>query len=183
MRFLDCLVAEVVRRADDRAALDATPGHPHREPKGIVISPIEALTDRHPSELAMPQDERFIEQAAALEVFDQSGDRQIRFAGVLSVKLLERPVLVPSRLMVAATRIELDDAHTALDQPSRHQDLTPKVLCSRCVKPVELACGGGLLRDIHRLGRMHLHSIGQLVGLDARGTALCRRGCGRDARD
>ena len=42
-----------------------------------------ALRDRHPAELAVPDDQRRIEQPARFQIGEQSGDRKIGLGGVL----------------------------------------------------------------------------------------------------
>ena len=116
----------------------------------------------------MPDDERVIQQPALLEVGEQAGDRAVRLAGVHGVEVLQRPVLVPRRLVVAAARVQLHHPHAALDQPPRHQRLASKETGAVLVQAVQPASGLVFLGDINRLGGVHLHVVGQLVGLDAR---------------
>src|ERR1051325_525493 len=46
------VVAEIVRRAEDGAALDAAAGEPQAEAKGIVITSVAALREGRPAEFA-----------------------------------------------------------------------------------------------------------------------------------
>ena len=83
---LDGGAAEFVGLADADAALDAAAGHPHREAVGVVVAAgaLGVLGGRLPAELAAPDDERLVEQAAPLEVLEQAGDRLVGVAGVLA---------------------------------------------------------------------------------------------------
>src|SRR5262249_35005143 len=71
-------VADLVGAAVARAALDPGAGHPDREAARAVVAAgvgrVAAgreLRDRQPTELAAPDDQRVLEQAALLEVREQ----------------------------------------------------------------------------------------------------------------
>ena len=69
-RLFDGGGAEFVGRADADAALDAAAGHPHGEAVGVVVAAgaFGVFGRRLAAELAAPDDERLVEQAALLEV-------------------------------------------------------------------------------------------------------------------
>src|SRR5579871_708763 len=75
---LDGGVAEVVGRADHLSALYAAARHPGAEAARIVVAALAALVGRGPAELSAPDDQRLVEQAAALEVGQQPVDRPVR---------------------------------------------------------------------------------------------------------
>src|SRR5437764_1500242 len=79
--------AELVGLADAGAPLDAAAGQPHREAVRVVISAgaLLELGGGLAAELAPPDDQGLVEQAAALEVLDQPGDGLVGVAGVLGV--------------------------------------------------------------------------------------------------
>ena len=56
--------AEVVGAADGVAGFHAAAGHPHGEAGGVVVAAIAFLAHGGAAELAAPDDEGFIEQAA-----------------------------------------------------------------------------------------------------------------------
>ena len=72
--ILDGAQADVVGGADDRAPFDAAAGEPHREAEVVMIASPAALRFRRSAELAAPQHQRRIEQAAA--VSGRSGERR-----------------------------------------------------------------------------------------------------------
>ena len=76
---LDGGAAQLVGLADADAALDAAAGHPHGEAVGVVVAAgaLGVLGGRLPAELAAPDDQRLVEQAAALQVLEQAGDRLV----------------------------------------------------------------------------------------------------------
>ena len=87
---LDGLEAEVVGRAVDVAAAHAAAGQPHREAVVIVVAAVDLagvrallrqFDRRRAAELAAPDDERFVQQAALLEIDQQCADRLVAFAG------------------------------------------------------------------------------------------------------
>src|SRR2546429_9523855 len=73
---------------------------------------------------------------------------------------LDIVVAVP-RLYVAV--IALHEAHAALDEPARDQQLA-----ALDVFAVSLANRCGLAAGVERLGRLHLHAVRQLKGLNSR---------------
>ena len=77
---LDDVVAEVVGLAVDDAGLDAAAGHPHGEAAAVVVAAVvvagqRALAVDRPAELAAPDDQRVVEQAALLQVVDRARRR------------------------------------------------------------------------------------------------------------
>ena len=76
--FCDDVVAEVVGLAVDDAALDAAAGQPHAEVARVMVAAVVVLGQRAlrvdgAAELAAPDDQRVVEQAALLEVDHQRG--------------------------------------------------------------------------------------------------------------
>src|SRR5205814_5596607 len=74
---LDGVPAELVGGAVNDAALDAAARQPHRETEGMMLPAVGPLGSRRPAELAAPDDQRVVEQAAGFEVFEQPSNRQI----------------------------------------------------------------------------------------------------------
>ena len=54
------------------ASLDATSGHPHREPGWIVVSTISLFAHGRAAELAAPNHEGLVEHAALFQVGNQA---------------------------------------------------------------------------------------------------------------
>ena len=79
--------------ADADAALDAAAGQPHREAVGVVVAAraLGVLGGRLAAELAAPDDQRLVQQAAALQVLEQAGDRLVGAAGVVVWFLTRSP--------------------------------------------------------------------------------------------
>ena len=105
------------------------------------------------AELAAPDDQRLVKQTAPLQVLDLAGDRLVGVAGVLGMIGDDVVVGVPVVVIVRAARVNLDEPHTAFDQPPGQQALAAEVRCLGTVDPVQGQRLGGLLREIHRLGR------------------------------
>ena len=84
--------AEFVGGAVDVAALDAAAGQPHGEAVVVVVAAVEArqLGDRRAAELAAPDHQRAVEQAALLEVGEEGGDGLVPLAGQLAMVGLSR---------------------------------------------------------------------------------------------
>ena len=132
--------AEFVGLADADAPLDAAAGHPHGEAVGVVVAAraLGVFGGRLAAELAAPDHQRLVEQAAALQILEQAGDRLVGAAGVVGVVLVQVAVGVPVVVVVGAAGIELDEAHAALDQPPGQQAAAAEVCGLRLVDAVEL---------------------------------------------
>src|SRR5438105_3007288 len=123
-----------------------------------------------PSELACPDDQRRLQQAASLQILDESGNRLIGVQGVLLMPLLQIAVLVPGAVRRARRTGDLDKAHTALDQPPCAQTLNPVQSLGRhlrvnAVEPFRLRALPGQAEDVRH---QRLHAIGHLVIADGR---------------
>src|SRR5262245_19232535 len=99
----------------------------------------------------MPDEEGRIEEATTLEVFDQSGDWHIGFCAMQSVIGLQIPVRVPARIEVAAAGEDLHEAHAALNQSSRHQSLSAKIVRWLFSHAIKLLRRSGFLADVNRV--------------------------------
>src|ERR1700683_2528665 len=108
--------AELVGRAMHRAPLDAAPREPDAESFRMMIAAIAPCGVRRAAELAGPEDERLVEQAALLEVLDETGDRLIGVAGVLLMPRFQVAVLVPGAVRRPWWAGDLDKAHPGLDE-------------------------------------------------------------------
>ena len=111
----------------------------------VAAGALGVLGGRLPAELAAPDDQRLVEQAALLQVLEQAGDRLVGVAGVLGVVLDDVAVGVPVVVVVGAAGVELDEAHAALDQPAGQQALAAEVVGLLLVDAVELLRLLGLL--------------------------------------
>ena len=56
---------------------DAAAGQPHGEAVGVVVAAVRPLGGRRAAELAAPDHQRVVEQAARLQVVQQAGDRLV----------------------------------------------------------------------------------------------------------
>ena len=81
---LDHVEAQFVAFADGDAGLDAAARQPHGERVRMMIAAvIPALHHRRAAEFAAPDDQRVVEQAALLQICDQSGAGLIGVVAVL----------------------------------------------------------------------------------------------------
>ena len=108
--------AQLVGAAVDDAALDAAAGQLHREAVNVVIAAVGTLRARRAAELRGEDHERLFQQAAALEVFEQSRNWLVHLAAVLGVVGLEAAVRVPGPGAAGAV-LHLNEADAALDEP------------------------------------------------------------------
>src|SRR5262249_17846077 len=158
-------VGEIVGRAVDVAGFEAPAGQPEREGVAIVVAALAVLRYRQPAELAGPQDERAVEEAATPQILDEAGDRQIGDAANLFVFALGVAVRVPR---LADGREHLDEADARLHQPPGQQAAHAVRLGHGIVQAVKLSRRRRLAGDIEHLAGVELHARGQLVVLDTR---------------
>ena len=91
----DRVQTDCVGGADDRAPLDAAAGHPHGEAQVVVVAALTRFGLGRPAELAAPDDEGRIEQAPALQIGEQGGNRPVGLGGFAEVILFDVVVHVP----------------------------------------------------------------------------------------
>src|SRR5437868_6597137 len=103
-------VADFVGGAVLGAALDAGAGEPDGEGVRVVVAAGAAALDQgEPAEFAAPDDQRFVQQAAAFQVREQSGDRHVGLAGETGVVGLDVHVAVPASFVFLAAGINLHE--------------------------------------------------------------------------
>src|SRR5262249_8526112 len=108
------VVAVLVGRAVGNARFEAAAGQPDGEAARMVIAAERAgqvaLPEGGAAELAAPDDERVVEQTAALEIEDERG------AGLVGGHALAAQVVHDIAMRVPAAMEELHEADAALDQ-------------------------------------------------------------------
>ena len=146
--------AELVGLAKAGAPLDPAAGHPHREAVSVVVAagPLGVLGGGLAAELAAPDHQGLVEQAAPLQVLEQPGDRLVGTAGVVVVVVLEVAVSVPIAVVVRTAGIELDEPDAALDQAAGQETAAAEVLGPFLVETVERPGLRRLLRQVDGLG-------------------------------
>ncbi len=158
--------ADGVGGAEEGAALDAAAGEPGGEAVGVVVAAGAALGHGHAAELAAPDDERALEQAAALQVGEQGGDGFVGFGAHGGVVRFDVVVGIPAGEVAG---VELDEADPALDEAAGEEASGAEVGGDGVVEAVEAAGGGGLSGEVDGLGGGGLHPVGEFVRLDAGG--------------
>src|SRR5262245_43488991 len=106
-------VAEIVGSPVNQAALESSAGKPETEGIAIVVASAGVLSGWQSSEFTGPHDNRAVEQAAALEVFDQRDTGLVALGADLGHLLLDLFMMIPG---LSLTHEHLDEAHAALDQ-------------------------------------------------------------------
>ena len=156
----------VVRCAVGHAALHAAAREPHRVAPRVVIAALSLLAHGHAAELAAPDDEGIVEEAAAPEVAEQPGDGPVRPAAVETVVLLDVLVGVPAS---GVARVELHEAHSPLDHAPGEETARAELVGVLLADAVEAAGRLALAAQVDHLRRGGLHAEGQLVGVDPGG--------------
>src|SRR5688500_4310135 len=84
----------------------------------MVVAAVAALCAGGSAEFGGPDDERFVEQAALLEVFEHRADGLVGLRAERGVACLEVGVRVPRAAAAVGTVEDLHEAHAALDEPA-----------------------------------------------------------------
>ena len=123
------------------------------------VSLMSPWQERRAAELAAPDHQRVVEQAALLQVLHQRGRRGWSVSLALDLELRGQvAVLVPAGVH------ELHEAHAALDQPPGHQAVVGE-RCPAASRPGRTSrarlCGS--LREVGQLRHARLHPVRHLV--------------------
>ena len=159
----DHVEAQVVALAKGDSWFDAASGHPHGEGVRVMVAAVvrAALDHRRAAELAAPQHQRVVQQAALLEIPDQRRARLVRILAVLLQAVDQVAVLVPGLVE------QLDEAHAALHQAPGEDAVVGERGLAR-FRSVHLQHARRFLREIHQFRRAHLHPVRHLERIDAR---------------
>ncbi len=118
--IFDRVEPQFVRGAVRDTSLDAATGEPGGEAEVVMPSTILPLQPWRTTELTSPNDECFVQEASTLEVFEQSGNRQVHLFRILLMIALHVAVCVPGPRPPAAV-VDLDEPHAPLDESAGGQ--------------------------------------------------------------
>ena len=147
---------------------DAAAGQPDAERARVVIAPVVGVGQRPLAvdgapELARPEDERILQQAALREIPQQRGLRLVDRRSLLADLRGQIAVRVP------AAHEELDETHTALGEPPGEQAVPREGPRLPHFGPVHLERRLALVGEVGELGHRELHAVSHLVLRQARG--------------
>src|SRR5439155_19826765 len=99
-RILGDVVREIVGRSVSHAAADAATGEPDREAARMMVSAVVvgrqlALAVNRAPELAAPNDERVVQQAALFQITNQRGGWLIGVFALATDRLRQTEMLIP----------------------------------------------------------------------------------------
>ncbi len=135
-----------------------------------MLSAIAALGCGSATELTAPEDEGVIQQAAAFQVLQQTGDGFVCGGTVVGQFLPQFRVLVPELAtgsLGGGGVVNLHHAHAALCETSRHEALLAEGGGDGVIQTVEFLGGFRLLLHTKGLRCLRLHAKRQLKGGDA----------------
>ena len=165
--------SQLVGRAVGHAGFQAASGEEEGVREGVVVSADvrasgrAALAERRAAKLAHPDDQRLLQEAAALEVGDQRGDGTVHRRA--SADQVVADVLTGiGAVEVPAPVEELHEPNALLDQAAGEQAVIGEARRAG-LRPVLGKDACRLARDVHQLGHDRLHAEGQLILSDARG--------------
>ena len=161
----DGSTAEFVSLAITDAAFNPAACHPHGEAVRVMVpaGSFCVFGGRLAAKFTAPNDEGFVEEALLLEIFQQTGDRFVRIAGVFVVVLLQVTVGVPVGVIVVAARVNLDEADATLDKSAGKEAFAAEIIRPPLVDTVEVFDVLGLVIQVNGLGGGGLHAVGQLI--------------------
>src|SRR5260370_41186906 len=90
----------------------------------MLIAAIGALGSWHAAKLAAEENQRFLQQAAPLQVIQKGRGGPVHHDGLIDQPLVQVAVMVPSGLG------DLDEAHPGFAEPAGHQALAGKASLS-----------------------------------------------------
>ena len=139
-RILGDVVAVVIGLAVADAGLDAAAGHPDGVVAAMMIAAVIVLLDLplavdRPPELAAPEHERVLEQAASLEVGDESRAGLVGVAALLADPLGQIAVLIPAPV------VKLDEPHVPFREPPGQDAIRGESPGLAGLRTVEIECG------------------------------------------
>ena len=121
MPVLHRVETQFISRPVNDAALDSGSRHPCRESIWMMVTaPAEPFHARRTAELGSPHDDCFVQQAALLQILQQTRDRLVHLGAELAVVLLKLGMSIPLVLAAAAV-IDLHEADALFDQTPRRE--------------------------------------------------------------
>ena len=136
------LVAELVSAAVDVAGFEATAGNQQGEGVTIVIASRAALRDGQSAELARPQHDGAVQQAALLQIADEHGGGLIYRGADATQALANIAVVVPAT--GADRHHHLDEADARFHEAAGHEAARAEVRGGWIVQTVQPAHGNRL---------------------------------------
>ena len=134
------MTSKLICLSNTDAALDAASRHEHREPVGVVVTPgsLGIFSGRLAPELSTPDNQGLIQQSTLLEILDESSDRFVGVAGMERMVTLHTRMGIPVIVVVGATRVDLDKAHSTLNKAPGQQALASEIIRTALSDSVEL---------------------------------------------
>ena len=125
------------------------------------------MSTRRATKLGADDDQRFVQRAAAFQIFDERGDRLIDFIAELAVAGLQISVSVPGTGSAVAAVEDLDEADTLLGHAARGEALLAECLRHGLIESVHRLRLGGFLAEVHEIRHGRLHLEREFVRADA----------------
>ncbi len=177
--------AEFIGGTDGVTGVAAATSEPEGHSVGIVVATILGAAAHAvvgcASKLAAPDDERAVQKASLFEVGDERGDGLVHTAHEIAVGPLDVVVAVPGAV------VELHEAHTLFHELAGEKTLSAEGIGGVVADAVERLGFLVLLREVERLGHLHLHAEGEFVIVHARGefvvAGMLRGMCGVELGD
>ena len=154
-------IPELIGCAVGHAAAHAAAGKHGGEGFGIMVASrivaAVAVPRRLAPEFTAPDNQRFVEQSALFQIFDESRQRLVNFLRAFGQFLLQILMMIPT------TGPHLHDPHSPFNESPRDEQLFPL----RAI-PIQFADAGRFLAQIKRIRRLGLHPERHFVSLQPR---------------
>ena len=95
--ILDGMQTDFVRATDDSPTFHTAACHPHGKSVGIVVATVPFFAHWRPTKFAAPNDERFVEQSALLEIAEQNRLQSIEPQAALLLFLAVAGIATPGQ--------------------------------------------------------------------------------------
>ena len=102
-----------------------------------------------------------------LEILEQTGNRLVRVAGMISVVFDKITMGIPIGVVVVPSRIDLNEANPPFHQATGQKALSSEILGSRTVDAIETLDVFGFGVEVHGFRSRGLHFVRKFVGGDA----------------
>jgi len=169
MALADGMKADRIGFAVNDAALDAAAGEPGAKGLRMMVAAV-AFGARRAAELGPPDDERFVEQTALLEVGEQAGDGTVDFIRQAAVIGADAGMGIPFVAPAAAVK-DLDETDASFNETPRRQALPAETARRATAHAVKRADVLGFAFQCKRFRDRGLHAVSKLVCANA-GTQL-----------
>ena len=155
--IFDGFHTQIVGRPVGYSATNASPGQPHAEACGVMVSSLVPLSGRRSSKLSTPDNESFVKQPSRFQVANQCSNRLITFQRISSM-IHNIAMSIPG---LTAAVIQLDHAN-----PSLHKSPSDQTSVSEFTTAILSPSRFRFATDVKGFLSLRLHAVGNFQRLN-----------------